>query len=61
MLLMKTVFLHCNGSWKYAVISREDSSGIWMFRWELGSTRMPNNQWANSVESQDDRLRETDY
>jgi|SRR6218665_1638931 len=39
--LMKTVILHCNGGWKYAVISRVDSSGVWVFRWDLGSTRMP--------------------
>jgi len=38
--LMKTVILHCNGNWKYTVISRVDSSGIWVFRLDLGSTRM---------------------
>jgi len=30
---MKTVILHCNGSWNYTVISQLDSSGIWVFRW----------------------------
>jgi len=40
--LMKTVILNCNGSWKYTVIRRVGSSGICVFRWDLGSTRMPN-------------------
>ena len=36
--LMKTIIFHCNGSWKYTVISRVNSSGISVFRWDLGST-----------------------
>ena len=30
--LMKTVILHCNGSWKYIVIGRVESSEIWVHR-----------------------------
>jgi len=38
---MKTTMLYCNGSWKYTVISRVDSSEKWVFHWDLGSTRIP--------------------
>jgi len=39
--LYRRIILPCNGSWKYTVISRVDSSGIQAFRWDLGSKRMP--------------------
>jgi len=35
---MKTIIFHCNGSWKYTVISRVKSSEISVFRWDLAST-----------------------
>ena len=38
---MKTIIFHRTGSWKYTVISRVKSSKISVFRWDLGSTRMP--------------------
>src|SRR6218665_1351201 len=38
---MKTIIFHRTGSWRYTVISRVKSSEILVFRWDLGSTRMP--------------------
>ena len=39
--LMKTIIFHCNGSWKYTVLSQGKSSEISVFCWDPGSTRMP--------------------
>jgi len=48
-MVISTIIFHCNGSWKYTVISRVNSSGISMFRWDLRSSRMPKNLATNTA------------